>query len=244
MTVKQRILLILAAALLLAALTAASGAEPCVFGNFLIVEADGRNGIANPDGEILLPAEYWIPDDQFDPDDDPVCVVVYEPTDGDFRILDPDWELENGTLKAGFFHIGSGYFSGCVWRRVWVRGSYAAIRGEDDRWALLDTETGAVILDAEYAWVCPEVTEGWVYVWLWTDEIDEEAGGPVWEIAYVRADGTVMTAPEGYRFYEWPEPIEDGLVPVIDAAGCGEGFLTVEEILGGYEDRDEDKDRD
>ena len=208
-----------------------SGDGAYAFDSFMIIERQGKYGISDPDGHLLLPVEYYIPTDQFDPDRQPVCVLVYSPVDGDFNIKDLDWELDRGTVKAGFFHSGSGYFSQCKWKSVFASDEYVSVRDENDRYSLLNAETGEVVLGGnQYAWINPYESENWVYVWLWPDEMDEEPG-PEWDIAYISlVDGTILNEPDGYHFSEEYEPIVNGSVIVYDETGK-EYNMRIEDIL-------------
>ncbi len=202
------------------------------FDQFTIMEKDGEYGILDRNGNAILPLEYYIPIDQFDLEElpEPVCIEVYLPTDGDYNIRDLDWELYYGSVKAGFFHTESRYFSQCIWSDVFVSNEYAAVSMEEEHWSLLNARTGEVILEGDqYAWIDPFVSEGWFYVWLWPEEIDEDIG-PIWEPVYINLDGTILIAPDGYRFSEEPEPIENGMVVVFDENNM-ETTISVEEIL-------------
>ncbi len=203
-----------------------------VFDNFIIIEKGGKYGLADPDGKMVLPMEYFIPVDQFDLEEqpEPVCIEIYLPTDGDYDVRDPDWELYNGTLKAGFFHMESLYFSQCIWKDVFVSYGYAAVCYDENHWSLLNAVTGEAIIEGDqYAWIDPFVSEGWFYVWLWPEEIDGDIG-PIWEPVYINLDGTILTAPDGYRFSEEPEPIENGMVVVFDEQNM-ETSMSIEDIL-------------
>ena len=220
-------------ALLLAAFTASASADGImVFDNFSIIEKDGKNGILDSDGNLILPIEYYIPDDQFEPGEEYVCVEVYQPTDGDYNIIDLVWELDHETVKAGFFHTGSGYFSQCIWRDVWVSDQYAAVCIEEKHYSLLNAENGETILYGDkYAWIYPFVTEDWIYVWLWPEEIEGDIG-PIWETVYINLDGTILNAPDGCWFSEECEPVKNGMVPVYN--GEGEAvWMSVQELLNG-----------
>lgn len=209
-----------------------SGDGAYTFDSFTIIESQGKYGISDPGGHLLLlPVEYYIPTDQFDPDRQPVCVQVYFPVDGDFNIKDLDWELDMDTVKAGFFHVGSGYFSQCIWKSVFASDEYVSVRDENDRYSLLKAETGEVVLDGnQYAWINPYESENWVYVWLWPDEMDENLD-PVWDIAYINlVDGTILNEPDGYHFSEEYEPIVNGSVIVYDETGR-EFNMQIEDIL-------------
>ncbi len=81
----------------------------------------------------------------------------------------------------------------------------------------------------QYAWINPWVSGNWIYVWLWPDEIDESIG-PIWDIAYINLDGTILMEPEGYHFSEESEPIVDGTVLVYDENG-NEMKMRVEDVL-------------
>ena len=230
----KRLLLVWVMALIitlqLATMNAAVADETYTFDFFTIVETDGKYGILDPAGEMVLPMEYYIPVDQFDAEEQPICIEVFQPVDGDFDIIDLDWELDRGTVRGGFFHAGSGFFSECKWKDVIVTNQYAAVCGEDDRYTLLDAETGEVILEGDqYAWINPWVSGNWIYVWLWPDEIDESIG-PIWDIAYINLDGTILMEPEGYHFSEESEPIVDGTVLVYDENG-NEMKMRVEDVL-------------
>ena len=229
----KRLLFCMLTAFLLAAFATSASADGIqAFSNFSIIEKDGKCGILDSDGKLILPIEYYIPEDQFDPGEEYVCVEVYQPTDGDYNITDLDWELDRGTVKAGFFHTGSGYFSQCIWWNVWVSDQYAAVCTDEDHYSLLNAETGEAILSGnQYAWICPFVTENWIYVWLWPEEIDEDIG-PIWETVYINLDGTILTAPEGCWFSEECELVEDGMVPVYSGTGDAV-WMSVEELLNG-----------
>lgn len=201
------------------------------FDSFVIIESQGKYGISDPDGNLLLPVEYYIPTDQFDPGQQPVCVQVYFPVDGDFNIKDLDWALDVGTVKAGFFHSGSGYFSQCIWKSVFASDEYVAVCDENNRYSLLNAETGEVVLGGnQYTWIDPYESENWIYVWLWSDEIDEDLT-PAWNIAYISlVDGTILNEPDGYHFSEEYEPIINGTVIVYDETGR-EFIMRIDDIL-------------
>lgn len=223
-------------ALQLAIVNDASADETYTFDHFTIVEANGKYGILDPAGEMILPVEYYIPVDQFGTEEQPVCIEVYQPVDDDFDIIDLGWELDRGTVKGGFFHAGSRFFSECTWKQVIVTDQYVAVCDENDRYMLLDAETGEVILEEDqYAWIYPQVSENWIYVWLWPDEI-EESIGPDWDIAYINLDGTILMEPEGYHFSEESKPIVDGTVLVYDENGY-EMKMRVEDVLQMNEEK-------
>ena len=196
-----------------------------------IIEKNGKYGIVDADGNILLPLEYYIPLDQFVPGEETVCIKVYQATEPGYAdIRDVDYALTIGRLKAGFFHFGSRYFSGCIWPYVFVSNEYAAVRNEESRHALLNAETGEIILDYQYDWIEPYVTEGWVQVGLWPTEYSEEIGDWIRETAYVNLDGRILRAPEGYWFSEEYEPVVNGTVLVYEESG-NEHIMRIEDIL-------------
>lgn len=197
-----------------------------------IIEKNGKYGIVDADGNILLPVEYYIPLDQFVPGEETECIQVYQATDPEYTdIHDILYDLDHGRLKAGFFHLRSKYFSGCIWPYVFVSNEYATVRNEESRHALLNAETGEIILDYEYDWIAPYITEGWVYVGLWPTEYSEEMGDWIREDAYVNLDGRILRAPDGYWFSEEYEPVVDGKVPVYEEGTGNESFMQVDEIL-------------
>ena len=220
--------------------------EAYSFDRFTIVEKDGKFGVLDLNGNFILPLEYYIPIDQFDSEEwpEPVCIEVYLPTDGDFDIRDLEWELYHGTVKAGFFHTESRYFSQCVWKDVFVSDKYAAVSVEENHWSLLRAETGEVILEGDqYSWIDPWVSEDWIYVDLWPEEIDEDIG-PIWETVYINLDGTILTAPDGYWFSEDPEPIKDGMVVLYNGTET-KTVMRVEDILEmAYDDESDDDTKD
>lgn len=199
--------------------------------DYVIIEKNGKYGIVDADGNILLPVEYYIRLDQFVPGEETICIKVYQATEPGYTdIRDIDYALANGRLKAGFFHFRSRYFSGCIWPYVFVSNEYATVRNDESRYALLNAETGEIILDYEYDWIEPYVTEGWVQVGLWPTEYSEEIGDWIRETAYVNLDGTVLRAPDGYWFSEEYEPVVNGTVPVYEESG-NEIIMRIEDIL-------------
>lgn len=196
-----------------------------------IIENNGKYGIVDADGNILLPVEYYIPLDQFVPGEETVCIKVYQTTEPGYTdIRDISYALENGKLKTGFFHLGSRYFSGCNWPFVFVSNEYATVCNDESRHALLNAETGEIILGYQYDWIEPYVTEGWVQVGLWPTEYSEDVGDWIRETAYVNLDGTVLRAPDGYWFSEEYEPVVNGTVPVYEESG-NERIMRIEDIL-------------
>ena len=198
----------------------------------VIIEKNGKYGVVDADGNILLPIDYYIPLDQFDPEEETDCIKVYQATDPEYTdIHDIGYDLEHGRLKAGFFHLGSRYFSGCVWPYVFVSNEYATVRNEESRHALIDAKTGEIILRYLYDWIDPYVTEGWVYVGLWPTEYSDEIGDWIREAAYVNLDGRILRAPDGYWFSEEYEPVVDGRVPVYEEGTGNEFFMQIDDIL-------------
>ena len=201
---------------------------------FLITEKEGKYGILAADGSIVLPFEYYIPLDQFIPGEEPLCIEVFQFTEAEYSgVYDLTRDLDVGRAKTGFIHLGSGYFSGCVWSR-WISLSdqYAAVCNDENRWALLNAETGEIVLDYLYDFVSPDVSENWVYVWLWPTEYSERMGDWIRESAYVSLeDGRILTAPEGYSFAEWNEPIANGYVLVLEEGTGNESLMRVDDLL-------------
>ena len=200
---------------------------------FLIEEKEGKYGIIDCNGNVVLPFDYYIPLDQFAPWEESWCVEVYAYTEAEYTgVYDLERDLFIGRMKAGFYNLKSGFFSGCIWpHHVITSDQYAAVCNDESRWALLNAETGEAVLDYQYDWVWPYVSEDWVYVWLWPTAYDERMGDWVREAAYVHLDGRLMRAPEGFYFSEEPEPVENGMA-LLYKEGTGETVsMEVNEIL-------------
>ena len=233
LTAMVAVLVILAMALPLR-LTAARAEESYVLHGFTIAERDGKFGILDESGRIVLPFDYYIPLDQFAPGEAPWCVDVYQYMEEEYTgVYDLTRDLETGRMKAGYFHLGSGYFSGCVWSHdVIAMDDCAAVCDDEGRWALLQSETGETVLDYQYDFLWPQVWEGWVYVWLWPTEYDERISDWVREAAYVRLrDGRVARAPKGFHFSEEAEPVENGRTRLYDDMFGRESFVSVDALL-------------
>ena len=221
---------------------------------YAVVEQDGRYGVMDGEGHIVVPTEYYIPLDQFDWYEEPeICIYVYQAVScGDeqscpWRIsqneerftyeqgIDVDYLLDRGIMKAGFFTPESGYFSGCCWDHVFAGDDYVAVRTngdypkEPDRYELLDARTGEMVLDRQFGWIWPYPSEDWFYVWLLPAGRSEQTDGWDWEYAYVHLDGRILTAPEGYWFSEEVEPVVNGAVPVFNETGMVKN-MTIDEI--------------
>ena len=229
------ILLCLAVALPLCP-TAARAEESYALHGFTIAERDGKFGIIDANGRIVLPFDYYIPLDQFAPGEAPWCIDIFQYMEDEYTgVYDLTKDLETGRMKAGYIHLGSGYFSGCAWsHHVIAMDDYAAVCDEEGRWALLQAETGETVLDYQYDFLWPEVWEGWVYVWLWPTEYNKRIGDWVREAAYVRLlDGRVARAPKGFHFSEEAEPIENGMVRLYDDECGWESTVFLDTLLDG-----------
>lgn len=200
---------------------------------FQIEEREGKYGIIDCNGNVVLPFNYYIPLDQFAPWKEPWCVDVYQYTETQYTgVYDLARDLFTGRMKAGFYNLKTGFFSGCKWsHHVITSDQYAAVCNDESRWALLDAETGEVILDYQFDFVWPYVCEKWVYVWLWPTAYDERMGDWVREAAYVHLDGRIMRAPEGFYFSEEEEPVENGKVLLYKEETGETVYMEVDEIL-------------
>ena len=139
LTAMVAVLVILAMALPLR-LTAARAEESYVLHGFTIAERDGKFGIIDANGRIVLPFDYYIPLDQFAPGEAPWCVYVYQYMEEEYTgVYDLTRDLETGRMKAGYFHLGSGYFSGCVWSHDVIAMDDCAAVCDDDLDMLVNT---------------------------------------------------------------------------------------------------------
>ena len=221
---------------------------------YTVVERHGRYGVMDGEGHFAVPMAYYIPLDQFDWYEEPkICIYVYQAVPrGDEQScpqgisldeegfayeqgIDVGYLLDRGVMKAGFFTPESGYFSGCRWDHVFAGDDYVTVGtngdhpNEPESFALLDARTGGTVLEKPFGWIWPYPSEDWFYVWLLPAGRSEQTDGWDWEYAYVRLDGRMLTAPEGYWFSEEGEPVVNGAVPVYNETGTVQ-YMTIDDI--------------